>query len=206
MGGMKTLGVLVVILVVLAGAWWIFQGRPQDNAASRPVTDIEMYRIPNDDLNSIDLVYNGRQMQLRKENGQWNVTVDGATLPGDQARISSSSLALGAAVAERVVNEAPTDYRQFGLDPPLATIRVGGGGRSGGMDLGTVNPIGNLGYARIPGRPEVYLISPSWLQVVDGLYRDLPFVRPTPTPGPSPTPVPTATPTPRPAPTFTVPN
>ncbi len=177
---------LVVILAAIAGLFWFFNLRGDDDTPSNP-TNIELYRLVSDDLASVKVTTADGDVLMVREEGSWQVVSEGSSQTADQGRMNGYILALAAVIAESIIDEAPTELAQFGLDPPGATIEVSDGENTRTIFIGGTSPVQSVDYAMVPDRPEVFLISPSWGQIARTIIENPPLPAPTPTPTPPPT-------------------
>lgn len=116
-----TLVIVLVVLAGLVGAYFVVtRAKPVKAAAAQP----ELLKADKDKL--VKIVLSDRTegpLTLEKKGKAWAVGVPGQYAL-DQSSLDDLALTFTSLTAERMIDENPTDLKQFGLDPPL-----GAGGR-----------------------------------------------------------------------------
>jgi hypothetical protein len=154
-----TLIVVVVVLGVLVGGYfWL--SRPK-TAAAPAAQKLPLSVGDKDTLvkmvltdrkeGTMTLVKNGKAWTMEPPAPAW-VTFEAGTMD-DLAGLFTSLY------AEEVVDEKPTDLRQFGLQPPKATaIGRWSDGTTHTLLLGDKTPTGSAYYVQVKGDPKVYAV------------------------------------------------
>ncbi|MGH9411131.1 MAG: DUF4340 domain-containing protein, partial [Vicinamibacterales bacterium] len=93
-----------------------------------------------------------------------------APAPADQAEISGITSNLASLSLDRVIDEKPSDLKQYGLNPARVEVSFKDGG-SHALLIGNKTPTGTDLYAKLPDKPRVFLI-PSYL---DATFNKSPF-------------------------------
>ena len=100
----------------------------------------------------------GDQTTVEKQGKAWQVTQP-APVPADEAEISGITSNLASLEVQRVVDEQPTDLKQYGLDPARIEVTFKFAGKDQKLLIGQKTPTGTDVYAkvarqaaRVPGR------------------------------------------------------
>ncbi len=108
------------------------------------------------------------KIRLKLAGKDWNLVEpvqDGA----DAANANSLVSTLTGTKQERVVDEAPKDFQQYGLTTPLfkITARKGGAEKAESLKVGSNTPTGFSSYLQIGDSPKVYRVSRALRTAVD---------------------------------------
>ncbi|MDR3166450.1 MAG: DUF4340 domain-containing protein [Treponema sp.] len=97
-------------------------------------------------------------VQLEKNGDIWE-TLPASSIRLDQSAISSVLWSLGYMYADRIIDEAPANLADYGLDNPLSSIITGADGKEAELLRGNKTPSASGYYVMIKGDPKVYLLS-----------------------------------------------
>jgi len=156
------LGVLVLLGAVYY--WSIAWNRKKADSALTPYTPYtpspNLGNLQGSELVKIEV--NG--LTLEKNNGLWKlVSIEGGTPPGgielDQSRIQYMSYSLASIWVDQVIDEAPPDVSQYGLDKPYRASVTDSDGQKAEYLLGGMTPSRTSYYVMQAGDPKVYSIS-----------------------------------------------
>lgn len=102
---------------------------------------------------------NGDVTKLTKTGDTWKI-VSPAALAVDPAEVSAITTALAGLEQEKVVEENPPSLKEFTLDPARISITFHSAGETGThrLDVGVKTPLGENLYAKLEGKPAVFLI------------------------------------------------
>jgi len=160
---MKGLRSFLVLLVVAAGLGvYLFydsnktpsDDKKQEKVFSDAAPDkIEQVTVKSD---------KGETTSAQKQGDHWQVTQP-APAPADEAEISGITSNLASMEISRVVDDQASDFKQYGLEPARIEIGFRQGGQDRKLLLGQKTPTGSDIYARIPGKPRVFLV-PSFVE------------------------------------------
>lgn len=186
-----TLG-LLGLLVVLGAYLYFSEIRPGPQQADEPSTEVIDFNAV--DVNSIKVSYQGKSIELKKQDSNWKLTKpeEAETQPyvvdGLVARIAPLN-------ATRVLSGTLDPLSAYGLDTPQAEAIIGTtGNRSAFLEVGNNTPDGSSFYVKREDSNKVYIVSSSVISDVIKLATDPPKATPTPTPSSMGTPAPTGTP------------
>ncbi len=153
-----TLGVVVVVLAAIIGAYFIIsRPKPVSAAATPPTPSLSQ----GDKDKIVKIVLGGRAegtLTLQKKNGAWvtDPPVVGALDTSNTDDLLSSFSAL---TAERTIDENPTDLAKYGLNPPQATATATWeDGTTHTLYLGNKTDAGNTYYLQVKGDLKVYTV------------------------------------------------
>ncbi len=156
MRGMKSTLALLVVLVGL-GAYIYFYGDRTSNSS-----DVEKLftGLASDDIETLTVKNDaGETTSVKKQDGKWMMTAPFQTRASDMDA-SGIANALAGLDVTRVVEEAPADVKDYGLDTPSIEIAFTSpaGKPSGKLLIGTKTATGGSLYARKEGETRVVLI------------------------------------------------
>ncbi len=102
----------------------------------------------------------GDPVGCRREGGSWTI-VEPRKLPADQSGVSAFLSSLTGAAVDRVVEERPSNLKDFGLDPPGVTVEVSTDAKPQQFKLllGDETPTGDGVYAQLGGNPRVVTLA-----------------------------------------------
>jgi hypothetical protein len=100
----------------------------------------------------------GDQTTVEKQGTAWQMTQPAAAA-ADAAELSGITSNLASVEIQRVVDDQPSDLKQYGLDPARIEVTFTFAGKDRKLFLGQKTPTGTDLYARIPDKPRVFLVS-----------------------------------------------
>ncbi len=156
---------LIVAVVILAGLggvlyWSQHRKPPADNAAASASATPVILKVNTADVNQ--LIIKQKQadpVTLQADAGKWQITQP-KPYRADQETVAGMLSTLSGLSADRVVEDKPSDLKQYGLDPPAVELDISGkvqGTRR--LLLGDDTPTGGDVYAALAGDPRVFTIS-----------------------------------------------
>src|SRR6266403_158067 len=104
----------------------------------------------------------GDATTLKKDGGGWQV-IQPIAAKGDESEATSITSALAAAEISRVIDENPSNLKEYGLDKPEATVNLNAGSARAMLLIGAKAPDGTTVYARDAARPAVVTIESTLL-------------------------------------------
>jgi len=159
----KTLIIVLGVLALLSGIYFWSKARnnrkadpfQSDFKPSLTIGNLESYKLVKIELESLT---------LEKNNGIWElVSLKEGTPPVgielDQIQVQLMTYGLASVWAERIVDEAPSDLSQYGLDKPSRrTIVADSDGKTAEYILGDMTPSRLAYYLMETGDPKVYIV------------------------------------------------
>jgi Domain of unknown function (DUF4340) len=151
----------LIILLVIAGAFGAYlyfveaKRDPLDTGEKRD----KVFTVEADKIEEITIKSeSGDRTTLKKDGGAWQIAAPaGAT--ADPTEASGISTNLSTLEQQRVVEENPTDLKDFGLAEPRIEVSFKEGGKEQTLQIGSKTPTGNDLYAKVAGQPKVFLIA-----------------------------------------------
>src|SRR4051794_227669 len=158
MKGLRSFLALLVIAVALGG--YVYHESKQELGGPEKKLEKVFPDVQSDKLEQVTVKSaGGERTTLQKQGSGWQMTQP-SPLAADEAEVSGISSNLASLEVQRVVDEQPTDFKQYGLDPPRIEVAFkAAGGKQGTLQLGNKTPTGSDLYARLPDKPRVFLVS-----------------------------------------------
>ena len=164
----KTLLILGAILVALLAAIFIEKAVKQHIDKINSV-DEEAFTIAEDDVTKLVLAAGDKEVTLTHEDGTWTNN-DDTDFPVDQDYVSDMVAHFESVHASFVIEDV-TDYSQYGLDSPEATVTFTTADGEKVMTFGTFSTIDEKRYICVDGG-NVYLIDEDLLEDVSADIED----------------------------------
>ena len=159
MRGLRSTIALFVVLIGL-GAYIYFVTWKQPAQDSGSKLEKVFTSVQADQLDELKLkAESGDVTTLKKTSGAWTPVAPVAAA-ASETDVSSVASALSGLEIERVIDENPTDVKDYGLETPRLEIdfKAGGGQSSGRLIVGSKTPTGASMYARRNDEKRVFLI------------------------------------------------
>jgi hypothetical protein len=158
MRGLTSTIILVVVLAGLVGyIYFVDRGRPPSGTE----TKAKAFDVSPENIEEV-VVKNaaGETTRVRRIDANWKI-VEPQDVDADAAAVASVTSGVAGLEVQRVVDENPTDVKQYGLDPPRMDVsfRVKDQKEFQQLLVGEKTPTGGDLYARKPGENRVFLIS-----------------------------------------------
>jgi hypothetical protein len=124
-------------------------------------------RVDRDKLDAMEIVTAKRTLRFAKANNEWQMT---APTQGraDYSAIESLSGRLAGLQMKSIEASEAADLKKFGLEKPVATVRIGTGSSQATLEIGGKAEEGSV-YARDASRPLVFTIDGT---ILDDLQKD----------------------------------
>jgi hypothetical protein len=153
----STLGLAIVLAGLVGYIYFVDSGRPDPGVETKEKVFGE---LTGDDIETVTIKSaDGETTTVRKTNGTWALTAPVAT-EADQTELSNIASSTASLEMQRVVDEAATDVKQYGLDPARIEVTfTSKGGQPRRVLLGEKTPTGSEVYAKLPEQPRVFLVS-----------------------------------------------
>src|SRR5262245_14377970 len=136
------------------------------NRSTFDLRDKSVLKVDREKVDSLEVAAKDRTMRFEKKNGEWQIAqpaagrAEFAAVDGLVSRVSSVQM-------KSIVPDA-SDLKKYGLDKPVATVRLGSGSSQASLAVGSAAESGSV-YARDLSRPAVFTIESS---LADDLKKD----------------------------------
>jgi len=156
MRGLRSFLVLLVVAAALGGyVYYDSRQRPDDQKHQEKVfADVQSDKIEQVTVKAAA----GDKTTAQKQGSAWQLTQPSAA-PGDETELAGITSSLASLEVQRVIDEQPSDLKQYGLDPARIEVAFKAGGKDHTLQLGQKTPTGADMYARLSDRPRVFLVS-----------------------------------------------
>lgn len=125
-------------------------------------------KLDRDKVDSLEIVTAERQLRFAKADGEWRMSQP-ATGRTDSTAVESLIGRLGTAQMKSIAAPEPADLKQYGLETPAATVRIGSGSSQAVLLVGGKAPEEGNVYAKDQSRPAVFTLESS---LVDELKKE----------------------------------
>ena len=160
MRGLRSFLVLLVIAAALGAYLYYDSKRPAEEGKKQ---DKVFADVQSDKIDQITVkAAGGDRTTVQKQADGWQITQP-TVVAADGGEISGITSNLASMAIDRVVDEKPTDLKQYGLDPPHVEVAFKSGGTERTVLLGGKSPTGGDLYAKVPDKPRVFLV-PSYIE------------------------------------------
>lgn len=137
------------------------------NRGTFDLRDKTVLKLDRDKIDSLEVTTPQQTLKVAKQNGEWQLAApvqaraDFSAVEGLVGRLATLQM-------KSVAADSAADPKQYGLDKPAATVRLGSGSSQATLDVGGSSGEGAV-YARDRSRPAVFTIESSLL---DDLKKD----------------------------------
>ncbi len=104
----------------------------------------------------------GETTTVQKQGSGWRVTQPVATT-ADDSELSGITSNLASMEVQRVIDDQPSDVKQYGLDPARIEVTFASDGKDRKILLGQKTPAGSAMYAKLPDKARVFVV-PSFVE------------------------------------------
>ena len=166
---MKTTGLLIAaaVLLALTGAlYWSDHHKPSETTSASSSTSPaeapapKILTLKDSDVSAITIKKKGAdEVDLSKDAaGKWQITAP-KPLAADQDAVTSIVSSVSSLNSERLVDEKPSDVKQFGLTEPALEVDVKTKDKSQKLLFGDDTPTGSAVFAKLDGDPRVFTVA-----------------------------------------------
>ena len=160
MKGVRSFLVLLAVAAALSGYLYYDSKRPVDEGTKQEKVFAD---LQSDKIDQVTVkAAAGDRTTVQKQGDGWQITQP-AAVAADSGEISGITSNLASMEVQRVVDEKPTDLKQYGLEPPRIEVAFKTGGTERTVLLGAKSPTGSDLYAKLPDKPRVFLV-PSFIE------------------------------------------
>jgi hypothetical protein len=131
------------------------------NRTTFDLRDKAALKLDRDKIDAVDIVTEGRQVRFTKGDGEWRLAAPTAGR-ADYTAIEGLIGRLGSAQMKSIAAAEAADLRQYGLDTPVATVRLHTGSAHAALLIGKPADEGNV-YAKDQSRPAVFTLESALL-------------------------------------------
>lgn len=157
MRGVRSLIVLLIIAIPLG--WYALRESKKDAPASDKKLEKVFSGLEADKIDRITIKSeSGDRTTLQKQSSKWQLTAP-LTADADEGELSGVTSNLSSLEVQRVVDDQPSDLKQYGLQPARVDVAFTAGGQARHLLIGQKTPTGTDLYAKLPDKPRVFLIS-----------------------------------------------
>jgi len=158
MKGLRTLGVLVVLLGGLAAyLFYVDAEKPVGESEDKP----KVFAVESDQIEALKIsTIAGGVAELTKAADGWSLTSP-QKLRADESEVTGITSNLASVTIQRVVDENPSNLGDYGLREPVAEVgfKTKGATAFKTLQIGTKTPTGSDLYAKIADDKKVFLVS-----------------------------------------------
>jgi hypothetical protein len=167
---MKSTGLLIAaaVLLALTGAlYWSDHHKPGDptsasssSGAPSEAPAPKILTLKDSDVSAITIKKKGAdEVDLSKDAaGKWQITAP-KPLAADQDAVTSIVSSVSSLNSDRLVDEKPSDVKQFGLTAPALEVAVKTKDKSQKLLFGDDTPTGSAVFAKLDGDPRVFTVA-----------------------------------------------
>lgn len=131
------------------------------NRGTFDLRDKTAVKFDRDQADSIEVVTAGQTMKFTKSGGGWQIAQP-AVSRADTAAIESLVSRLDGLQMKKIAAANAADLKQYGLDSPAATVRIGTGSSQATLLVGGNAQEGDV-FAKDASRPEIFTLEASLL-------------------------------------------
>jgi hypothetical protein len=158
MRGLRSTLILLVVLAGLAGYIYYDSKKP---ATSADTKEKAFSGVTADAIEELQIkAADGDVSKVQKSGDQWKL-VEPVKADADSTEVSSVTSSIASLDINRVVDENPSNLKEYGLDPARVEVSFRAKGQKDFKKLlvGERTPTGNDLYARLPDQKRVFLIN-----------------------------------------------
>src|ERR1700739_52739 len=175
---MKQLIAAAIVLAALAGTlYWSNHRKPASDSvsASSSASTVKIISLKQDDISKLEVkIKSGDDVVLNRVGASsWKITSP-KPLMADQDPVSTILYNLSPMDGATVIDEKPTDLKQFGLAEPEAQVSATEkDGKTHTVLVGDDTPTGDSAYVMLSGDPKVYSVPKNTKTSFDKGLKDL---------------------------------
>lgn len=157
MRGGKSFLVMVLVLAGLGGYLYFVESKrsPSDDTPKKD----KVFNVEADKIDEITVKSeSGERTGLKRNGTTWAIVQPAAGRPDDTA-VSGLTSSLASLEMQRVIDENPSELKEFGLAEPRIEVAFKTGGQERRLLLGQKTPSGTDLYAKMADQKKVFLIS-----------------------------------------------
>lgn len=150
---------MVGVLVVLGGAYVLASKTPKKQEAATPETKtIDLLKLDKTKIKGIIIKSKDNELSAQKNGDSW--VVPAAKFPVKADSLNTLVTTLSDLTAIRLVDDNPSDLKQYGLDNPALTVTVKlDGSDDKVVEVGDAVPNGTDNYVKLKNVNKVYTVA-----------------------------------------------
>ena len=155
---MRGVRFLILLLIAVPLGWYAYHDSKKGPVDDSPKRD-KVFTVEADKIDEIEIKSEtGDRTTVRKKGTDWEIVqpISSAT---DQASVSGITSNLSSVEIQRVIDENPSDLKEFGLAEPRVEVAFKANGQQKRLQIGQKTPAGTDVYAKLPDSKRVFLIS-----------------------------------------------
>ena len=155
---MRGLRFIILVLILIPLGWYAYYDSTKGPIDDSPKRD-KVFVVEADKIDELEIKSeSGDRTTLRRKGSDWEI-VQPLTAPPDQAAVSGITSNLASVEIQRLIDENPTDLKEFGLAEPRVEVAFKSNGQQRRLQLGQKTPSGTDVYAKLADEKKVFLIS-----------------------------------------------
>lgn len=156
MRGLRSFVLLLVIAIPLG--WYAYRDLKKGPVDDSPKHD-KVFAVDADKIDELEVKSDiGERTTLRRNGTAWEI-VQPAAAAADEAAVSGITSNLSSVEIQRVIDENPSDLKEFGLAEPRVEVGFKSGGQPRKLQIGSKTPSGGDVYAKVADQKKVFLVS-----------------------------------------------
>jgi hypothetical protein len=158
---MRGLRFIILLLIAIPLGWYAYHDSKKGPVDDSPKRD-KVFAVEADKIDELEVrSESGDRTTLRRKGSDWEI-VQPVASPVDQAAVSGITSNLSSVEIQRLIDENPTDLKEFGLAEPRVEVAFKANGQQRRLQLGQKTPSGSDVYAKLADAKKVFLV-PSFL-------------------------------------------
>jgi hypothetical protein len=154
---MRGLRFIILLLIAIPLGWYAYHDSTKGPINDSPKRD-KVFAVEADKIDEIEVKSeSGDRTTLRRKGSDWEI-VQPVAAPADQAAVSGITSNLSSVEIQRLIDESPTDLKEFGLAEPRVEVAFKANGQQRRLQLGQKTPSGSDVYAKLADAKKVFLI------------------------------------------------
>ncbi|HEV2245875.1 MAG TPA: DUF4340 domain-containing protein [Terriglobia bacterium] len=155
----------LIALAILAALWGIFtyygRTKPAPSSEAKSAESKKILGVKDSQIVAFTVTATGdKPVTCTRQGDTWQIT-EPEKLTADSSAVSSFLTSLTSAVPDEVISDQPGSLKEFGLDPPAATVKVKTDATPQEfiLRLGSSTPTSNGIYANVAGQDRVFTLA-----------------------------------------------
>jgi hypothetical protein len=148
---------LLLLVVAAALGWYAYRDSKKETTAGEKHDKV--FEVQADKIDEVTIKSeSGDRTTLRKSGSDWQIVQPAQAQP-DTGGISSITSSLASLEIQRVVDENPSDVKQYGLASPRVEVGFKADGKTHQLLIGNKTPPGTDVYAKLADQNKVFLVA-----------------------------------------------